>query len=843
MRKYLTLYTLLFLITITGWVMGTETPGQNTRDEKKQTQTTENITSNLDTEIMHPQVTPLDHTGKPLPANEIKLMSTIKTCGQCHDTQYINSHNTHFSKTVQANCIVCHFKESRNDNNTGPIHLLIQQPTNQHCGQCHGLVHTENTPVLIPGDFSRLDPGLDMNGNRMEIPYASLDEVYNDQIDLNNMTTPLPTTYNLTQQTGIIMASQDLFDSALNLEGKEQLHFPWDVHVRRQLDCTACHFIGNDPRFCGNLPADLGHLKMDPRKIKSPGEVLKRPDHRLKTAACTCCHEPLAIHQSLPYSQRHMEVLSCQACHVPSVHGPAFRSVDQTVSTADGKARIEFQGLDNNENFHQSLNTKFLHGFIPSLFPHINPNPNDRRNRLISPFNFVTYWYWRSAKTQENIPFNTIKKAFLNDSGYRPEILHLLDKNKDQAIDNQELQLDTEEKIHQVKANLENLGVEEPEITGTVQAYRINHGIRNTTHMKQDCSYCHGHPANFNQPLLLSSTSPSGIVPSLAPSTLPFINGTITRDHSGAIILSRNLEIPGYYIPGHSRNRTLDSIGLWIFILAILAILFHAGFRWISSRQHPRPHTPSRPAYMYRFYERLWHWTMASGIIILAITGLEIHYTGQFQLFGLNAAVAIHNILAAILIINAALSLFYHLVTGEIKQFFHFNRQFIQETLVQTWYYIYGMFKGSPHPIPKTTERKLNPLQQLTYIFLLNILLPFQVITGMLMMAVGQWPAFAEKTGGLSLIAPIHNLGSWFFLTFLVVHIYLTTTGHTVFSNIKAMITGYDEVAIDQPDPLHSKLKDMKIIDLVGTLINKNKRNELVKNQLQPSPKGGETNE
>jgi thiosulfate reductase cytochrome b subunit len=49
-----------------------------------------------------------------------------------------------------------------------------------------------------------------------------------------------------------------------------------------------------------------------------------------------------------------------------------------------------------------------------------------------------------------------------------------------------------------------------------------------------------------------------------------------------------------------------------------------------------------------------------------------------------------------------------------------------------------------------------------------------------------------QGLGGLSLLAPLHNLGSWLFLTFVVVHVYLTTTGHTVTSNLKAMATGWD---------------------------------------------------
>jgi hypothetical protein len=36
--------------------------------------------------------------------------------------------------------------------------------------------------------------------------------------------------------------------------------------------------------------------------------------------------------------------------------------------------------------------------------------------------------------------------------------------------------------------------------------------------------------------------------------------------------------------------------------------------------------------------------------------------------------------------------------------------------------------------------------------------------------------------------------GAFSILTFLVVHIYMTTTGHSLFAHIKAMITGWESV-------------------------------------------------
>jgi len=51
------------------------------------------------------------------------------------------------------------------------------------------------------------------------------------------------------------------------------------------------------------------------------------------------------------------------------------------------------------------------------------------------------------------------------------------------------------------------------------------------------------------------------------------------------------------------------------------------------------------------------------------------------------------------------------------------------------------------------------------------------------------------------MVAMLHVLIAYCLLTFLVVHLALITTGHTVFSHLKAMITGWDEVEYEDEDP------------------------------------------
>jgi len=145
-------------------------------------------------------------------------------------------------------------------------------------------------------------------------------------------------------------------------------------------------------------------------------------------------------------------------------------------------------------------------------------------------------------------------------------------------------------------------------------------------------------------------------------------------------------------------------------------------------------------------------------------------------------------------VVNAALAAFYHLVSGEIQQFLPEPRGFFGKMFAQARYYLWGIFHNEPHPFEKTPQHKMNPIQQVTYFGLLNVLLPLQVITGTLMWGTQHWPGWIERFGGLPFLAPFHSLIAWLLATFIVLHVYMTTTGHTPLANIQAMIFGWDEV-------------------------------------------------
>ena len=198
-----------------------------------------------------------------------------------------------------------------------------------------------------------------------------------------------------------------------------------------------------------------------------------------------------------------------------------------------------------------------------------------------------------------------------------------------------------------------------------------------------------------------------------------------------------------------------------------------------------------KKAYIYKGFERFWHWTQASLIIFLAMTGFEVH--GTFNILGFEAAARYHRVASWMLIALIVFAIFWHFVTGEWRQYIPTTRKLKDQII----YYVYGMFKGQKHPTQKTELSKMNPLQRLTYLGFKLFLVPVTVISGILYMlhkTIDQNNIVVVENIPLNGIAFWHTLGAFLLMIFLVIHVYMTTTGHTPTSNIRAMITGYEEL-------------------------------------------------
>lgn len=198
-----------------------------------------------------------------------------------------------------------------------------------------------------------------------------------------------------------------------------------------------------------------------------------------------------------------------------------------------------------------------------------------------------------------------------------------------------------------------------------------------------------------------------------------------------------------------------------------------------------------KQVYIYKSFERFWHWMQAILIFFLAFTGFEIH--GTYSFFGYRDAVRYHNVAAYMFLGLIVFAIFWHLTTGEYKQYI----PTFKNIKAQLDYYLFGIFRNAPHPTKKTVLSKLNPLQKLTYFALKILVIPLSVTSGLLYMFY-RYPSkqgiSAINIQSLEFIAIFHTVAAILLIIFIITHLYLITTGETITSNLKAMLTGYEEL-------------------------------------------------
>jgi len=192
--------------------------------------------------------------------------------------------------------------------------------------------------------------------------------------------------------------------------------------------------------------------------------------------------------------------------------------------------------------------------------------------------------------------------------------------------------------------------------------------------------------------------------------------------------------------------------------------------------------------YIFKRFERFWHWSQALLIITMGVTGFEIH--GTYSLIGYESAQEVHTTAAWLLIGLWVFAIFWHVTTGEWRQYI----PTVDRLMSMLRYYLTGIFSDAPHPFRPTTLTKHNPLQRLAYLFVKLIINPAIWISGLLYLYYSAWPALGLDGLSLAGVAFVHTAAAFLMLLFFVVHVYFATTGHTPTSHIKAMITGYEEV-------------------------------------------------
>jgi thiosulfate reductase cytochrome b subunit len=655
-----------------------------------------------------------------------------------------------------------------------PEYINIQDPTNENCGLCHGLVHDNVEDPLV-------------------------------------MTGCSPDRWK-TITTGQIISPQRLSDTGMNLANKESLSRSWDIHAERLLKCTDCHYSLNNPLYFQEATTTRpDHLIFDPRRVEI-GEYLEKPLHQFARGSsaqstiaprltdtmrrCESCHAAEESHDWLPYVKRHMQAVDCETCHIPKLYSSSNQTHDWTVVYPGGNARLECRGVIGDQ--------ETIRGFLTGYEPIWLPTQDYSEEISLAPFNLLTSFFWVYDDPPRPIRLDDLMSAYFENGDYHPGVVMRFDKNGNSSLEDNELRIDTPEKEEFISNRLALLGLENPRIVGEIQPYSINHNVTSGDWAIKDCQNCHSTESRINQPIQLASFKPGEVIPEFVNTPNIIFRGELQTDDSGGLFYFPDVGNEHLYVLGQDKVKWIDLTGGLLILGVIGGVLTHGSLRLYRTLKNPtdKQDLRTKRIYMYSVYERLWHWLQTFVIGILIFTGLIIHKPELFGFLSFRGVVLVHNIMAAILGINAFLSLFYHLASGEIKQYIPRPYGFFDQAITQAMFYLRGIFNNEPHPFEKTTDKKLNPLQQVTYFTILNLLLPLQGITGILIWGAQRWPNISKALGGLGFLSPFHTLIAWMFVAFVIMHVYLTTTGHKPLTAIKAMMMGWEEIELSHHSPL-----------------------------------------
>lgn len=118
----------------------------------------------------------------------------------------------------------------------------------------------------------------------------------------------------------------------------------------------------------------------------------------------------------------------------------------------------------------------------------------------------------------------------------------------------------------------------------------------------------------------------------------------------------------------------------------------------------------SKKVYLYKRFERFWHWSQTLLIFSLIFTGFEIH--GVTAIMGYEEAVIWHNNAAWAFMILIVFAIFWHLTTDEWKNYV----PTIQNFKAQAEYYLTGIFQKCSPSYKEKDIKQIEPLTT-TYLF------------------------------------------------------------------------------------------------------------------------------
>jgi thiosulfate reductase cytochrome b subunit len=197
--------------------------------------------------------------------------------------------------------------------------------------------------------------------------------------------------------------------------------------------------------------------------------------------------------------------------------------------------------------------------------------------------------------------------------------------------------------------------------------------------------------------------------------------------------------------------------------------------------------------YLHPLPLRIWHWVNALAVILLLATGIQFRVPGIASLWPHSPSLGMHKWAGITMTALWVFWLAYGLATGHVLRHYAVRREDLVGISGQMKFYLVSIFRGEKNPFRPSPEAKYHALQRLAYGSMMGIVAPFMVATGLFFVSGFRIGGRLLPFETIKAIDAFHVTGLYVFALFLVVHVYMATTGPTVLTHIKAMITGFEE--------------------------------------------------
>lgn len=188
---------------------------------------------------------------------------------------------------------------------------------------------------------------------------------------------------------------------------------------------------------------------------------------------------------------------------------------------------------------------------------------------------------------------------------------------------------------------------------------------------------------------------------------------------------------------------------------------------------------------------RLWHGLTALLFIILATTGIKLHFSPRFLVhFSFALATRLHNTSGIALAIAYALDCIFVFATGYWRQYIPVFHNLPGRLSAQLRSYTIDLGRCREHT-NDNTQNHFNALQQLVYFIIFFCVLPLLIISGL---AYLYYPVLTPDSvlglAGLWPVACMHYALGILGIIYLITHVYMAVSDTHAGERFKRILTG-----------------------------------------------------